>query len=298
MRQGARGWRVRPRAQQRTAAARARTAAQRGQRLGKHHPRELQAETWPGGVAEVRRGRDRPGIQRKRPLDGVHGRAAASRAALSTSPARHCNTRAQCSCSRCRRRCPRPRRPTLSVSNAAQPLWKARNLLAPKSLSAIVFAVVRCVAHARSSYGPWYGTASLAAATPPRRVAPCRACARPDLAATGAMAPIHSASKNGDLEGVKRALSDGADVNGKDSVRCRCRRRDANARVVLQLRHAAGAWFRRSLGCEPRPLPRDPQRRQRLAPSGKCTPAEAQHRVATARPTESRANARRGAMRR
>ena len=33
------------------------------------------------------------------------------------------------------------------------------------------------------------------------------------------MAPIHTAAKTGDLEGVRRALADGADVNGKDSVR-------------------------------------------------------------------------------
>jgi len=37
------------------------------------------------------------------------------------------------------------------------------------------------------------------------------------------MAPIHTAAKQGDLEGVKRALADGADVDGKDSVRAAAR---------------------------------------------------------------------------
>jgi hypothetical protein len=33
------------------------------------------------------------------------------------------------------------------------------------------------------------------------------------------MAPLHTASKKGDLDGVRAALAAGADVNGKDSVR-------------------------------------------------------------------------------
>jgi hypothetical protein len=33
------------------------------------------------------------------------------------------------------------------------------------------------------------------------------------------MAPLHTASKKGDLAGVRAALAAGADVNGKDSVR-------------------------------------------------------------------------------
>jgi len=33
------------------------------------------------------------------------------------------------------------------------------------------------------------------------------------------MAPIHTACKKGDLAGVQAALSAGADVNAKDSVR-------------------------------------------------------------------------------
>ena len=35
-----------------------------------------------------------------------------------------------------------------------------------------------------------------------------------------AMAPLHTACKKGDLGGVQAALHAGADVNGKDSVRC------------------------------------------------------------------------------
>jgi ankyrin repeat protein len=35
------------------------------------------------------------------------------------------------------------------------------------------------------------------------------------------MAPLHTAAKQGDLEAVQAALSSGADVNGKDSVRAR-----------------------------------------------------------------------------
>jgi len=34
------------------------------------------------------------------------------------------------------------------------------------------------------------------------------------------MAPLHTACKKGDLGGVQAALHAGADVNGKDSVRC------------------------------------------------------------------------------
>ena len=259
------------------AAARARTAAQRGKRLGQHHPRELHAQARPGGVAEVRRGRTRPGVQRKRPLDGVHGRAEAFRAALGASAAQH-DRNAQCSCSRCRRRCPRPLRPTLelSPSNAAQPLWKSAQLLAPIALFVLACACLICDTRTSYAVRALYGTASLAAATHPRRVAPLAPCARSVLAARGAMAPIHSASKNGDLEGVKRALSDGADVNGKDSVRCSCRRRAANARVVLQPRHAAGARFRQGLRCTPRALPRAPRLRQRMAPCATCAPAASQ----------------------
>jgi hypothetical protein len=40
-----------------------------------------------------------------------------------------------------------------------------------------------------------------------------------DRRLASAMAPLHTAAKTGNLDGVRRALSDGADVNGKDSVR-------------------------------------------------------------------------------
>ena len=78
---GARALCVSPRAHGSAAAARARTAAQRGQRLRQHHPAELQAQARPGGVAEVRRGRHRAGVQRKRPLNVVHGGRRSSRGA-------------------------------------------------------------------------------------------------------------------------------------------------------------------------------------------------------------------------